>query len=163
MKSRFLLNIVVRKGSSIFQLLTSKDKPLLIGRDTFLVLDLCLHIFDSIRSFNLKGNCLASKGLHKNLHTPTEPKNQVKSRFLLDIVVRKGSSIFQLLTSKDKPLLIGRDTFLILNFSLHIFNRVRSFNLKGNSLASKGLHKNLHTTTESKNQMKSRFLLDIVV
>jgi len=75
MKSRLFLDIVVWKGSSIFQLLTGKDKPLLVGRDTFLVLDLGLHIFNSIRSFNLESDSLASESFHENLHTTAQPKH----------------------------------------------------------------------------------------
>merc|ERR1719317_485917 len=58
MKSGFLLDIVVGKSSAIFQLFTSEDQPLLIGRDTFLILDLCLDIFDGVRRLHLKGDGL---------------------------------------------------------------------------------------------------------
>jgi hypothetical protein len=48
MESGFLLDVVVGKGSAILELLTSEDKSLLIGRDTFLVLDLGLDILNSV-------------------------------------------------------------------------------------------------------------------
>ena len=60
MKGRFLLDVVVGQGSAIFELLSSEDQTLLIGRNSFLVLDLALDIVDSIARFHLKGDGLAS-------------------------------------------------------------------------------------------------------
>ena len=45
-----------------------------------------------------------AKGWFNN--TITKAKNQVNGEFLLDVIVWKGSVIFQLLTSEDKTLLI---------------------------------------------------------
>merc|ERR1719411_1513858 len=78
MKGRLLLDVIIGKGSSIFQLLSSEDKTLLVWWDTFLVLDLCLNIFNSIRWFNLKGNCFSSQGFDKNLHSSSETEYKVK-------------------------------------------------------------------------------------
>merc|ERR1711893_327491 len=64
--------------------------------------------------------------------------------FLLDVVIRQCAAILKLLSSKDQPLLVWRDSLFILNFSLDIFNAVRRFHLKGDSLARQGLHKDLH-------------------
>lgn len=59
MESRLLLNVVVRKSSAVLQLLTGKDKTLLVRRNTLLVLDLGLDVVDSIAGLNLKGDGLA--------------------------------------------------------------------------------------------------------
>merc|ERR1719167_1857588 len=48
MKCRFFLNVVVTQSTSIFKLFTSKDQSLLIRRNSFLILNLGLHIFNSI-------------------------------------------------------------------------------------------------------------------
>ena len=48
------------------------------------------------------------------IHPSTEPENQVKSALLLDVVVREGPSVLELLTGKDEPLLVGGDPFLVL-------------------------------------------------
>lgn len=40
MQGRLLLDVVVREGSSIFELLAGKDESLLIRGDSLLVLDL---------------------------------------------------------------------------------------------------------------------------
>ena len=83
----------------------------------------------------------------------------MESRFLLDVVVAQGSAIFQLLSSEDESLLVGRNTFLILNFSpkeklvkrttwkselLDIVNGVALFDIQSNRLACQGLNENLH-------------------
>ena len=52
----------------------------------------------------------------------SESEDQVESGFLLDVVVRKSSAVFKLLAGEDESLLIGRDTFLVLDLSLHVFN-----------------------------------------
>merc|ERR1712203_1169411 len=87
----------------------------------------------------------------------------MQSGLLLDVVVGEGSAILELFASKNQPLLIWGNALLILNFGFDIFNGVRWFNLKGDSLASQGLDKDLHTTTETEHQMQSGLLLDVVV
>jgi hypothetical protein len=59
-----------------------------------------------------------------SLLSTSQPQNQVQSRLLLDVVVAQGSSIFQLLTSKDKSLLVWWDTLLVLNLGLDVINGV---------------------------------------
>ena len=51
---------------------------------------------------------------------------------------------FELFSCEDKSLLIGRDAFFILDFSLDCFDRVRGLHIEGDGLARKGLDKNLH-------------------
>ncbi|KGL80711.1 hypothetical protein N309_08799, partial [Tinamus guttatus] len=140
----FLLDVVVGQGASIFQLLASKDQPLLIRGDALLVLDLGLHILNGVTGFNLQGDGLASQGLHKDLHPTSQTQHQVQGGFLLDVVVGQGASVFQLLASKDQPLLIRGDAFLVLDLGLHIFNSVARLDLKSDGLAGQGLHKDLH-------------------
>ena len=48
------------------------------------------------------------------IHPATEPEDQVESALLLDVVVREGPAVLQLLASEDEPLLVGRDSFLVL-------------------------------------------------
>jgi hypothetical protein len=63
----------------------------------------------------------------------------VKSRLLLDVVVRKSAAIFKLLAGKDESLLIGWDSFLVLDLRLDIINRIAGLNFKCDGFASKGL------------------------
>src|SRR5258705_1449232 len=81
-----------------------------------------------------------------------------KHPYLLDVIIRESSSILQLLTCKDQALLIWWDTFLVLDFRLHIVDGVRRFDFKGDGFAGKCFHKNLHTTTKTKYQMEGRLL-----
>merc|ERR1711931_353567 len=127
MQSGLLLDVVVRERTAIFKLFTSKDQPLLVWGNAFLVLDLSLDIFNGVRWFNLKGDGLASQGLDKNLHTSSQSEYQMQSRLLLDVVVRERAAILKLFASKDQPLLIWGNAFLVLDLSLDIFNGVRWF------------------------------------
>ena len=44
-------------------------------------------------------------------NTTTKTENQVESRLLLDVVVRKGATVLELLTGEDETLLIRGDTY----------------------------------------------------
>uniref|UniRef100_A0AC34QAK5 Gustatory receptor n=1 Tax=Panagrolaimus sp. JU765 TaxID=591449 RepID=A0AC34QAK5_9BILA len=91
--------------------------------------------------------------------TTTKTEDQVKSRFLLDVVVRKSTSIFELFayklciyravqiskhTGKNQALLIWWDTFFILDLSLDIFDGVAGFNFKSDGFSCESLNKDLH-------------------
>lgn len=78
------------------------------------------------------------------LSTTTKSQHKMKGGLLLDVVVRQSTAIFQLLTSKDQPLLVRRNSFLILDLGLYIFYSVRGFNLERDRFPRKGLHENLH-------------------
>jgi len=73
----------------------------------------------------------------------------MESRLLLDVVVTESSAILKLLASEDESLLVGRDTFFILDLSLDIVNGVTGLNIQGDGLASQSLDKDLHSTSES--------------
>ena len=57
---------------AILKLLASKNQPLLIGRNTLLILDLGLHILDGVGRLDLKGDGLACQGLDEDLHLQDE-------------------------------------------------------------------------------------------
>ena len=122
MEGGLLLDVIVTEGSSVLELLSGEDQSLLVGWDALLVLNLGLHVLNSVGWLNLEGDGLSGKGLNENLHTTTESKDEMEGRFLLDVVVTKSTSVFELLSSEDKSLLIGWDTFLVLDLSLDVFN-----------------------------------------
>ena len=62
------MDVVVREGPAILELLAGEDQPLLIRRDALLVLDLGLDILDGVRGLDLEGDGLAREGLDENLH-----------------------------------------------------------------------------------------------
>jgi len=139
-----LLDVVVRKGPAILQLLASEDKPLLVWGDALLVLDLSLHVLDRVAGFNLQGDGLSGEGLDEDLHSATEPEDQVEGALLLDVVVRKGSAVLQLLSGKDESLLVWGDTLLVLDLSFDILDRVARLHLQGDGLPGESLHEDLH-------------------
>jgi hypothetical protein len=162
-KSGFLLNVVVRESAAVFELLASEDKTLLVRWDTLLILDLRLYIVDSVRRLDLKSDGLSSKGLDEDLHATTETEDEMEGRLLLDVVVGQCSTILELLAGEDEALLVWRDTLLILNLRLDVIDGVGRLNLEGDRLAGKGLDEDLHATTETEDQVQSRFLLNIVI
>ena len=144
MEGGLLLNVVVGEGAAILELLSGEDQALLVGRDALLVLDLRLHVVDSVGRLDLKSDRLAREGLDEDLHPSTETQNQMEGRLLLNVVVRKGAAILKLLSGKDQALLVGRDALLVLDLRLHVVDGVRGLDLEGDRLASEGLNENLH-------------------
>ena len=144
MESGLLLDVVVRKGSSILELLTSEDKSLLIWRNTFLVLDLGLDVLDGVGWLDIEGDGLTSEGLDEDLHSTSESEDEMESGLLLNVVVAEGSAVLELLTSEDESLLIWRDTLLVLDLGLNVLDGVSWLNIKGDGLTSEGLNENLH-------------------
>ena len=61
------MNVVVSKCTAILELLSSKDETLLIGWDTFLVLNLSFDVVDGVRWFDIEGDCLTGERLDENL------------------------------------------------------------------------------------------------
>lgn len=81
----------------------------------------------------------------RNLKCATsQPQNQVKSGFFLDVVITQGATVFQLFTSKDQTLLVRCNTFLVLNLGLHVLDGVSGLHFKGDGFASQCLNENLH-------------------
>ena len=92
------------------------EKPQLLRNSYYL--NFSFDIFDGVRSFDFQSDSLSSECFDKDLHTTTKTEDQVKGWFLLDVIIRKGSSIFELLTGKDKTLLIWWNTFLVLKIDI---------------------------------------------
>jgi hypothetical protein len=88
---------------------------------------------------------LGGKGLEGRLNdTTTEAEDQVEGRLLLDVVVRQGAAILELLSSEDETLLVRGNSLLVLDLALHIVDCVRGLDLKGDGLARQGLNEDLH-------------------
>jgi uncharacterized membrane protein len=154
MECGLLLDVVVRKGSAVFELLSGEDESLLIGWDSFLVLDLCFDILNGVSWLDIKGDSFTGEGLDEDLHTSSQSEDEVKSGLLLDVVVRKGSAVFELLSGEDESLLIGWDSFLVLDLGLNILDGVSWLNVEGDGLSGEGLDEDLHSTSESEDEMK---------
>merc|ERR1719499_263823 len=116
MESGLLLDVVVGESSSIFELLSGEDESLLLWRNAFLVLDLCLNVLDRVIRLDIQGDGLSSQSLDEDLHgTTSKTKDKMKCRLLLDVVVRESSAIFELFSSENESLLLWRDSFLVLD------------------------------------------------
>ncbi|KAI8804039.1 hypothetical protein BJ742DRAFT_463310 [Cladochytrium replicatum] len=157
------LSMVSDDSTSRVMLLSGKDKALLVRGNALLVLDLLLNVVDGVRRLDLQSDGLSGEGLHKDLHTTTETKHEVESRLLLDVVVRKRPTVLKLLSGKDKALLVRGNALLVLDLLLNVIDGVRRLDLQSDGLSGEGLHKDLHTTTETKHEVESRLLLDVVV
>ena len=80
----------------------------------------------------------------------TRPRRtKVERTLLLNIVIGECSSILKLLASKDKALLIGWDTLLVLYLRFHIVNGIRGLHFQRDRLAGESLDKDLHASTET--------------
>ena len=90
----------------------------------------------------------------------TETEYKMEGRLLLNIVVRKSTAVFKLLPGENKALLIGiqRDSLLVLYLCLNVVDRVRGFNLQCDRLACQRLDINLHSSTQTKDEMECRLL-----
>ena len=73
---------------------------------------------------------------------------------LLDVVIREGSAVLELLSSEDESLLIWRDTFLVLDLGFDVLNGVSWLNVEGDGLTGKGLDEDLHTTSKSEDHVE---------
>ena len=140
-----------------------ENQALLVRRDALLVLDLGLHVVDGVGRFDLERDGFAGEGLDENLRTPTKAKDEVESRFLLNVVIGESAAVFELLSGENQALLVGRDALLVLDLGLDVVNGVRRFYLEGDRLSGQGLDENLHTSAKAKDEVKGRFLLDVVI
>ena len=82
--------------------------------------------------------------LDGSLTTSSKSEDQVEGGLLLDVVIRQGSSIFQLFTGEDKSLLIRRDTFFVLDLGFNVLDGVGGLDVESNRLTRQGLDENLH-------------------
>jgi len=158
-----LLDVVVLEGTSVFELLSGEDESLLIWGNSFLILDLGLDGFDRVGLLNFEGDGLSGEGLDEDLHSSSKSEDEMEGRLLLDVVILEGSAIFELLSSEDESLLIWGNSFLILDLGLDGFDGIGLLNLKSDGLSGESLNEDLHTTSESEDEMESRFLLDVIV
>ena len=163
MQSRLLLDVVIRESTPVLELLSGKNETLLIGRDTFLVLDLGLDVVDRVRRLNIERDSLTSQRLDEDLHSSAKTEDQVQSRLLLDVVIRESTPVLELLSGKNETLLIRRDTFLVLDLGLDVVDRVRRLNIERDSLTGQRLDEDLHSSAKTKDQVQSRLFLDVVI
>jgi hypothetical protein len=74
-------------------------------------------------------------GLDEDLHATTQAEDEVERRLLLDVVIRQGATVLELLACEDQALLVRRDALLVLNLGLDIVDGVGRLHLQGDGLA----------------------------
>lgn len=81
---------------------------------------------------------LRSKGLERGLDdTTSETEDKMEGGLLLDVVVRKGPAVLELLSGEDQSLLVRGNTLLVLDLGLDIVDGVGGLNLEGDGLSGK--------------------------
>jgi hypothetical protein len=60
-------------------------------------------------------------------------------------------------------LLVRWNAFLVLDLGLDVLDCVRGFHFESDGLPGECLHKDLHSSTETQDQVQGRLLLDVVV
>jgi hypothetical protein len=106
----------------------------------------------SIRDHHADEGLRIEKVLDYSNGTTTRPRRtKVKGALLLNIIIGEGATVLKLFASKNKALLVGWDTLLVLNLRFHIINSVRRFNFERDSLARQSLDEYLHAATKTKN------------
>lgn len=134
--SWFFWNVVVSKSSFIFKLLSSENKSLLVCWDTFLVSNFLFQWFDTFVGFDLDSHSSSSKSFDKNLHTAPQSQDQMNSWLFLNVVIGEASLVLELFASKNKPLLVDRDTFFLVDFGFKAFNWVSWLHTDSHSFSS---------------------------
>ena len=80
----------------------------------FSYLNLGLHIFDGIGGLDFESDGFAGQRFDEDLHTTTKSEDQMEGGLFLDVVIREGSAILELLTGEDKSLLVWGDSLFVL-------------------------------------------------
>ena len=112
MKGALLLDVVVREGAAILELLAGEDQTLLVRGDSLLVLNLLLDVVDGVGGLDVEGDGLTREGLDEDLHAAAKTEDEVKGALLLDVVVREGAAVLELLAGEDQALLVRGDALL---------------------------------------------------
>ena len=66
--------------------------------------------------------------------TAAKAEHEVEGRLLLDVVIREGAAILELLAREDETLLVRGDALLVLDLRLHVVDGVRGLHLQGDGL-----------------------------
>jgi hypothetical protein len=100
-------------------------------------------------------------GATPRLTTSSQAEDEMKGGFLLDVVVREGPAILELLAGEDEALLVGRDALLVLNLGLDVVDGIARLDLEGDGLAGESpLFSSLSATSTGDTERGRRDSLD---
>lgn len=68
----YLLDVVIAERAAVFKLLASEDQSLLVRGNTFLILDLRLHIVNGVGGLDLESDGLAGERLDETIQNGFE-------------------------------------------------------------------------------------------
>ena len=85
----------------------------------------------------------------KHSKSTTETEDEMEGALLLNVIVGKRTTIFELLASEDQALLVGGNTLLVLDLGLDVVNGIRGLDLKRDGLSRQSLDEDLHTAAET--------------
>jgi len=164
-KGGLFLDVVIRQSSAVLELLSCENQTLLLGRDSFLILDLGLDVLNGVVCLNVQSDRFTGQGLDEDLHgTTSESEHQVQGGLFLDVVVRECSTVLELLTREDEPLLLRGDALLVLDLGLDVGDGIVGLDIEGDRLTGESLDEDLHgTTAEAEHQVERGLFLDVVV
>ena len=125
------------EGGTLDTCLTCSSLHLLLGADVTVVATLALSAVSclgresgiALAADHLVALVSTGKGSKRWLDldatdtTATKSEDQVEGGLLLNVVVRKSAAILELLAGEDQTLLIGRNTFLVLDLGPNIRER----------------------------------------
>jgi hypothetical protein len=83
----------------------------------------------------------------------------VERRFLLNVIIRKSATVLELLSSKDKMLLVGRNIFFILNLGFHVVDGVGRLNLERNGLSGQRVDEYARICVDASRELSSNFAI----
>jgi hypothetical protein len=93
----------------------------------------------------LNSESINQPGIYKKARSSSaQAQDKVQGALLLDVVVRQGAAVLELLAREDEALLVRGDALLVLDLGLDVLDRVRGLDLKRDGLAGQGLHEDLH-------------------
>jgi hypothetical protein len=79
-----------------------------------------------VKRLDLQSDGLSGQSIDEDLHFTMKTKHQVQSGLFLNVVIREGSAVLQLLAGEDQTLLVRRNTLLVLDLLFDVVDRVRS-------------------------------------
>jgi hypothetical protein len=83
------------------------------------------------------------------LLTTTFTANQVDYRFVLNVAIRKGTGVLELISVKDQTLVVRRDFFLVLNLGLDVADGIGRLDVQGDGLSGESFDEDLHWSVDS--------------
>ena len=136
-----LLDAVSRQCTAILKLLALEGQPLLVWRNSFLVLDLGLDIVNGVGRLDVQSDGLDSEYFDEDLYDFAEAQHKVECGVRLDVVVRQRPSFLKLRAGEDQLLLVRRNSFLALDHVHDVVDSGQRANVHSDGLTSESFHK----------------------